>query len=736
MTLFENDPRLTAYALGELEGEERLEIERLLADDPRARAEVEAVRAVVGRLDDDAVDAAAEGLDPLRRERILAAAGQRKRSRWVLLAAPAGLAAATILVALAVSALTQRTTTVMEPQQVLIAAGDVEARNEAWEGGLERSDVTSPTPPGLREPVDARPPAPPSGPTTPVGWERPEPVIRDAEISDHVETDNDLPFEETLGEDGLSDAPFTGPANNGLIGLGGAAGGAFHGRGGARELRRFEGSGGYVGPDATPPPPSYGTEAYGEIQDNRFYRVADKDTSTFSIDVDTASYANVRRFLDQEGRLPPPNAVRIEELVNYFPYEYQPPATDSAHPFAAHTAVAICPWEPKHRLVRVALKGKVLQQAERPAANLVFLLDVSGSMSPANKLPLVKRSMQLLLDRLEARDKVSIVVYAGAAGLVLAPTAGNEQAQIRAALERLQSGGSTNGGAGIELAYRLAQENFVEGGVNRVILCTDGDFNVGVSNTESLAQLIERRAKGGVYLSILGFGMGNLKDDRMEELSNRGNGNYGYIDNLREAQKVLVDQGLSTLVTIAKDVKIQIFFNPKRVAGWRLIGYENRILRKQDFNDDTKDAGEIGAGHAVTALYEIVPAGGEVAGAYEDPNPFVQPVEQPETEPVVTTDSNALLRLRLRYKAPDGDRSTLMEQDLFDANGEIDEADTDFQWATAVAGFGMLLRDSPYKGGCSWELVEEIASGARGEDPRGYRAECLQLMRLASSFTR
>ncbi|MFV1958469.1 MAG: YfbK domain-containing protein, partial [Planctomycetota bacterium] len=406
------------------------------------------------------------------------------------------------------------------------------------------------------------------------------------------------------------------------------------------------------------------------------------------------------------------------------------------HPFAAHVETAACPWNTEHRLARIALEGKTMDIGARPPTNLVFLLDVSGSMTPANKLPLVKRSMRLLLDRLEARDTVSIVVYAGAAGEILPPTPGDRKTEIRGALERLRSGGSTNGGAGIELAYRIAQENFIEGGVNRVILCTDGDFNVGVSNTEALAKLVEKRAGKGVFLTILGFGMGNLKDDRMEELSNRGNGNYGYVDSLREAQKLLVDQGLSTLVTIAKDVKIQVFFNPKRVAGWRLIGYENRLLRKQDFNDDTKDAGEIGAGHAVTALYEIVPAGGEVRGAYADPNPFVEPPAKAEKPTLRPTGSNALLRLRLRYKAPDGDRSTLMEQDVFDGEGEMAEADTDFQWAAAVAGFGMLLRDSPYKGSCSWALVEEIAQAARGEDPGGYRAECLQLMRLAASLAR
>ena len=444
------------------------------------------MRAVVGRLDDDAVDAAAEGLDPLRRERILAAAGQRKRSRWVLLAAPAGLAAATILVALAVSALTQRTTTVMEPQQVLIAAGDVEARNEAWEGGLEPSDVTSPTPPGLREPVDARPPAPPSGPTTPVGWERPEPVIRDAEISDHVETDNDLPFEETLGEDGLSDAPFTGPANNGLIGLGGAAGGAFHGRGGARELRRFEGSGGYVEPDATPPPPSYGTEAlrrdpgqplpprrrqgHLHLLHRRGHRVV-RQRAPLPRPAGAAAAAG-RGAHRGAGQLLP---LRLPAAGRGRRAPVRRARRGRGLPVGAGAPAG----------ARSALKGKVLQQAERPAAQ---------PRLPARRLRLDEprrtscrsssRRCSCSSTSSTARDRVAIVVYAGAAGpRPRASTAGDEQAEILAALDAPAEPAAPRTAARASSSPTdVAQENFVEGGVNRVILCTDGDFNVGVSD--------------------------------------------------------------------------------------------------------------------------------------------------------------------------------------------------------------------------------------------------------------
>jgi Ca-activated chloride channel family protein len=490
--------------------------------------------------------------------------------------------------------------------------------------------------------------------------------------------------------------------------------------------------------DEVPPGhgPDFNTEGYDRIEDNPFVRVQAHDSSsavsTFSVDVDTASYANVRRFLDTEGRLPPKDAIRIEELLNYFPYDYPAPPADAPHPFAAGVDIAVCPWEPSHQLVRIALKGKTFPEAERAAANLVFLLDVSGSMDQPNKLPLLKQALKLLVDRLEAEDRVAIVVYAGAAGLVLPSTAGQEKAAILAALDRLSAGGSTNGGAGIELAYRIAAENFVDGGVNRVILATDGDFNVGVSDRGSLTRLVEAKAKSGVFLTVLGFGTGNVKDGQMEDLSNRGNGNYAYVDSLREARKVLVEEGLGTLVTIAKDVKIQIFFNPAKVAGWRLIGYENRVLRREDFDDDTKDAGEIGAGHSVTALYELVPVGGDVPAPATEENPFVAPAA-----PAPDAASKGPLFLRLRYKQPDGEKSTRIRADA-PGTGEpqrFEDMDADFQWAAAVAGFGMLLRDSPHKGQCSWALVDEIASAARGEDTGGYRAEFLQLVRLATALS-
>ena len=356
--------------------------------------------------------------------------------------------------------------------------------------------------------------------------------------------------------------------------------------------------------------PGHNTEAYDRIVENPFLAVMQNPLSTFSIDVDTASYANARRFLNQ-GMLPPPDAVRIEEFVNYFLYRYEPPK-DKETPFAAAVTIADCPWTPEHRLARIGIKGWEMPRSERPASNFVFLLDVSGSMQPQNKLPLVKQSIRMLTEQLDERDRVAMVVYAGASGLVLPSTSCDDKRAIYEALDRLDAGGSTNGGAGIQLAYDVATQNFLPGGVNRVVLASDGDFNVGVTDQGSLTRLIEEKAKSGVFLTVLGYGMGNVKDATMEKLADKGNGNYAYIDTLNEAKKVLVEQMQGTLVTIAKDVKIQVEFNPAQVSAYRLLGYENRMLRAEDFNDDTKDAGEIGAGHTVTALYELVPAGQEI----------------------------------------------------------------------------------------------------------------------------
>ncbi|MBW3598771.1 MAG: VWA domain-containing protein [Planctomycetes bacterium] len=480
--------------------------------------------------------------------------------------------------------------------------------------------------------------------------------------------------------------------------------------------------------------PGEGGDQYARIVENPFLRTLESPLSTFSIDVDTASYAKVRMYLLQQGMLPPPDAVRIEELVNYFDYDYDGP--EDEHPFAAHLEAAECPWNPTHRLVRIALKGREIEK-ERPGSNLVFLLDVSGSMDQPNKLPLVKAGMKMLVRQLSENDRVAIVVYAGAAGLVLSSTPGSEQATILEAIDRLHAGGSTNGGEGIRLAYQTALDHFLEGGVNRVILCTDGDFNVGVTSTGELTRLAEEQAKAGVFLSVLGFGMGNHNDAMLEELSGKANGNYAFIDTESEARKVLVEQMAGTLVTIAKDVKIQVEFNPAEVAAYRLLGYENRILAAEDFNDDKKDAGEIGAGHTVTALYEIVPA--KASGGREPPDDAALPASpavddlkyQSERKLTKNADSGELLTLKLRYKKPDADTSTLMTRPLADAGGRFSAASRDFQFAAAVAAFGMILRGSQHHGTATLDVVEEIAASAKEPDRFGYRAEFLELVKAA-----
>jgi len=468
----------------------------------------------------------------------------------------------------------------------------------------------------------------------------------------------------------------------------------------------------------------FNTESYTPVVDNPFLTATQNPLSTFSIDVDTASYAIVRRFLNG-GQLPPPDAVRIEELVNYFSYDYPPPAGpagDDAAPFSASMEISECPWATSHRLVRIGLKGRTIANDRRPKSNLVFLIDVSGSMDEPNKLPLVKRALQMLTSQLGENDRVAMVVYAGSSGLVLPSTTADHTQTIMNAIENLAAGGSTNGGEGINLAYNVAQQYFVKGGVNRVILCTDGDFNVGVTSPGDLTRLIDEKAKTGVFLSVFGFGMGNLKDSTLESLADKGNGNYGYIDTLNEARKVFVEQLSGTLVTIAKDVKIQVEFNPAKVAAYRLIGYENRLLRAEDFNNDQKDAGEIGAGHTVTAMYELVPVGQPIAGGV-DPLKYQQPPAA-----AAATGSSESLTLKLRYKQPDGETSKLLEFPATDTGKGFAQASPDFQFAAAVAGFGMQLRNSPHKGSWTLNAVREVAQQSRGADPFGYRAEFIELV--------
>ncbi len=519
-------------------------------------------------------------------------------------------------------------------------------------------------------------------------------------------------------------------------------------------------------------------ESYNLPPENAFEPVVGNPLSTFSIDVDTASYSNIRRFLVQNNQLPPPAAVRIEEMLNYFRYEYPQPQGDD--PFSITTEVATCPWNVDHRLVRVGLKGKEIPRDQRPVSNLVFLLDVSGSMQDANKLPLVRESIKMLVRELSENDRVAIVVYAGASGLVLDSTTADHKDVITAAIDQLQAGGSTNGAGGLQQAYDVAAQHFVKGGANRVILATDGDFNVGITDREQLVNLIEDKAKSGVFLTTLGFGMGNLKDATLEQLADKGNGNYAYVDTLAEARKVFVEELAGTLVTIAKDVKVQIEFNPSEVASYRLIGYENRHLAAEDFNNDKKDAGEIGAGHTVTALYELVPvkssegstgkasgtpaeSTGKASGTREGSTGKASGPQEGSTDKTSGTHSDAvdplryqkpaaakvdlteaastgeLFTLKLRYKQPDGDKSKLIEHAVKDSKKAYREASGDFKCAAAVAAFGMLLRQSQHRGTLTLDGIKELAQESRKSEPLGnrtvgYRDEFITLIDRAAAL--
>ena len=756
-----DDPKLTAYALGELEGDECAAVETALRSDPAARAAVEEIRALAGRLSTAlaaeevvppmAAMAAAPTVNgsrahpPAARAAIIPGHDYGKldggRGPWgKVLRFPqvyyvvGGLAAACFAVMVVLHEPRQR------PEQKYYVEMNLGPANAPV---LETANETA-----VKTVIGGA-----EKKATDFTFDLSVAKVAASEAADQLRRRDPAPAPLAASGDGIVTlAPFTVSRSLSRGGAGGrltemdkaSPGQALV----ARESKISE---------RPAPPPSArlagNTESYATAVDNDFLGAAQNPLSTFSIDADTASYTNVRRFL-QNGRLPPRDAVRIEELLNYFPYRYPapsaekrgggtPPTVASADaPFAASLEVADAPWAPTHRLVRVGLKGREVTTAERPAANLVFLLDVSGSMDAPNRLPLVKESMRLLVGKLRADDRVAIVTYAGNSGLALPSTAVARSSEILEALDALTPGGSTNGGMGIQLAYDIAKANFVTGGINRVILCTDGDFNVGVTSEGELVRLIEEKAKSGVFLTVLGFGMGNLKDSTLEKLAGKGNGNYGYIDSRREAEKQLVEQVNGTLVTIAKDVKIQVEFNPAKVASYRLIGYENRLLKKEDFNNDKVDAGEIGAGHTVTALYEIVPA-----GAAENPAAAVAPIDElryqhfsgvSERVPAPNgATGNELLTVKIRFKKPDGLLSRKIEFPLTDSGAKFADATGDFKFAAAVAEFGMLLRESPHKGtGTIGDVIAWAAAGAAGaaDDPRGYRGEFIDLARRAQTM--
>ena len=727
-----DDPKLTAYALGELDAAECAAMEAALRDDPQARAHVAELRAFTGLLGRELKEEAPETMLGLeQRHRVIAAGAVPEPPARRVRLLPGNtmewlrMAALLALGLLPIRYIAQQTSPgIADPGWKAAGRGE-------WvepDGGVEGMPS---------EPVDAQSPA--AGPalaaapvtdTVSTGWEMPMPpptaTVPSAEVKPLARETLDLKARESIAslekrkeqdaragagrltrDQVVSTRHFT------------------HGRGansrGAAAIRSSDNDWG-------------NTEAYAAVEEQPFFVARENPLSTFGVDVDTASYSNVRRFLNQ-GRRPPVGAVRIEELLNYFPYAYAPPG-EGEGPFKANVEVGECPWNPEHQLVRVGLKGREVAAEKRPPGNLVFLIDSSGSMSAEDKMPLLKASMRLLVGQLREEDTVSIVTYAGAAGLVLAPTSGADKKKILEALDGLSPSGSTNGAGGIRLAYETARAALEAAGgkrASRVILASDGDFNVGVTDESELVRLIEKEAKDGIFLTILGFGQGNLKDATMEKIANRGNGQYAYIDSLREGHKVLVEQVGGTLETIAKDVKVQVEFNPAQVGSYRLIGYENRALRKEDFNDDRKDAGEIGAGHTVTALYEVIPAGREGKAAPEvDPLRYQPQAAAPTPAPAVDERRlHELLTVKLRYKEPDGETSRLTEIPVPTLGRKLSETTQDFRFAAAVAQFGMLLRHSSHSGNATWESTLELASEGVGNDPGGYRAEFLELVRGA-----
>lgn len=728
-----DDPRLTAYALGQLDAADlapaRAAVEAAIAADPALAAEVDAVRAVSTDLAAALAGetAATGGLDDARRARVARAAARAPRTRRFVVPAwwPVGPARTAYLTRSALAALATVLVVVLPltywAGRAFLSPGSPRAMSSGADVGLGSMAVGDPgiTQLDARDPADSRAAVPPMAAIAPDAG--------DAERSAAGPVPGSLPplARGNTNDTALDSASVPDAAYNSI------------------QVDDFD-----LPPDLhatavaplhrpTPDPyraPPPGGEGYRGVVDNPFLRVADAPLSTFGVDVDSASYANIRRFVTQ-GQLPPADAVRIEEMVNYFSYAYAPPSPRDELPFAIDVAAHPAPWAPEHRLVRIALKGREVDADRRPAANLVFLVDVSGSMDDPHKLPLVQHGLTELAKQLRSDDRVAIVTYAGEAGIALESTPGSRRGAIVDGIRRLSAGGSTNGAAGILTAYEIARRYHIEGGINRVILATDGDFNVGVTGDDALVRLISAEAAGGTFLTVLGFGMGNLQDGKLEQLADRGNGHYAYIDGAAEARRVLVTELEGTLVTIAKDVKVQVEFNPAQVAGYRLIGYENRALAPEDFADDRVDGGEIGAGHSVTALYEVVPAGAAVPGAdgvplrYQDGGDAAGRDRRGDGGV-----GDEMLLVKLRWKEPDGHASTERDVPFVDRGAGARAADADWRFAASVAAFGMLLRGSPYAGAADWRMVLDLAEGGLGRDDGGWRHEFLDLVQRARTL--
>lgn len=741
-----DDPRLTAYALGELDGADREAVEAALRDDPALRAAVEEIRATVAQLEGalagEALPAAPEMKAKMDDSLPNRGGGLLKFPQFYYVVS--GLAAACFVVFVLVNDPGEAPTTAKVTEHRVRTVINLPPLEAASGETISKEKVA----------MTLAPIAPESPAIVGVAPKRMEFQLDRLPVSEgiaagvlkenlqRVNPAKDLESQRLAAADKaraskamVATSPQFRPqiiaaSDQGKNARGMAlavSGASLHPLGGTGS-ERFVKSLGIVATASDMS--SSATESYAYRQDAGFLSAAEHPLSTFAADVDTASYSNMRRIL-RAGQKPPVDAVRVEEWVNYFPYQYRAPKTGM---FAAELEVADAPWAAGHRLVRIGLKAREITAAERGAANLVFLVDVSGSMNAPERLPLVKESLRLLVNRLRPDDRVAIVTYAGASGLTLASTPVAQMGEVVAAIDAMTPGGSTNGGMGIQLAYDIAKANFVTAGVNRVILCTDGDFNVGVTGEGALVRLVQEKAKSGVFLTVLGYGMGNLKDSMLEAIADKGNGSYGYVDSRREAEKLLGAQVNGTLTTVAKDVKLQVEFNPARVASYRLIGYENRRLAKEDFNNDKVDAGEVGAGHTVTALYEVVPtepAAGERRSA-SGPSVDELKYSRPPARVALADGSGDLLTLKVRFKEPAGEESRKLEFVLTDSGAKWAEASADFKFAGAVAAFGMVLRDSPHKGTATWSEVQAWAEAGAAADPGGWRGEFLELVRAAS----
>ncbi len=703
-----DDSRVTAYALGELDDSDRAEFESWLNEHAEAREEVEAIRAAATQIEAEYGREPEVRLTPVQRDSILGASERKLEQRsatrwWKPLLAAAGICAVVGVVGLMM-------TTPKLGLSRLASKGVISPFVYSLDG-----DAPPARPPAPKSSKAAPAPPPPACPAPPnmLGSKREDLQLRQKQVDELRNlgySHSSFPSAKTA--DRLATrlsvrADFTDDVKAAI------------------EIDNRAGN----TPDRIPQTPVPGTESYPVIVENEFKFVKDEPLSTFSIDVDTASYANVRRFLN-DGTFPPKEVVRIEELINYFKYDY--PQPEAGEPFSINVEVAQCPWNEEHSLARIGLKGKIPPMDDRPPCSLVFLCDTSGSMDDPDKLPLLKKSMKMLAEELRGDDRIGIVTYSSSAQVALESTPCDRKERILQALDQMVSGGSTNGGEGIREAYDMATRNFVKGGINRVILSTDGDFNTGLTQTGEFVDLIQRAAKTGVFLTVLGFGKGNLKDTNLEALADKGNGHYAYIDSFNEARKVLLDEAGSTIITIAKDVKIQVEFNPGKVGAYRLIGYEDRALAAKDFNDDRKDAGEIGAGHTVTAFYEIVPPGKAVTPPGVDPLKY-QANPSPPPEPPASV-SNDLMTVKLRYKQPDSDTSAKIEVPV--PAQTVSEASVDFKFGAAVAEFGLLLRDSESKGTATFAQDLELAQQGKGPDPEGYRAEFINLVKTAQALAR